>query len=275
MIDRKSKREQGGVVMNPIHLRADQISFGYDHKFVVADVNLDVRPGEFVGLIGPNGAGKSTLIKLLSRVLAPQRGRIWLDGHKLDDLKPDEIARRVAVVPQVFDLPAGFTALEIVLMGRTPHLGWLQPESARDLDIARAAMRATGILHLAARAAEQLSGGERQRVVIARALAQEPEVLLLDEPTAHLDVQHQVQVMEIAQRLKQERALAVLGVFHDLNLAAQYCDRIVLLKDGAVYAAGAPASVITGDALRAVYGIEMCVFPHPRNHLPVALIAGR
>jgi iron complex transport system ATP-binding protein len=261
--------------MNTIHLRAEGVAFSYNHKPILDGIDLDLRPGEMVGLIGPNGAGKSTLVKLLSRALNPQRGRVWLDGHALNAFKQDEVARRIAVVPQVFEMPVGFTAFEIVLMGRTPHLGMLKSESARDLEIARAAMQATGTAHLAERAINHLSGGERQRVVIARALAQEPEILLLDEPTAHLDVAHQIEVMEIARRLKRERALAILGVFHDVNLAAQYCDRIVMLKDGRVFAIGSPNAVITRDALRAVYGVEMYVFPHPHNQLPTALIAGK
>jgi iron complex transport system ATP-binding protein len=260
--------------MNAIQLRAEELVFSYNHKPILDGVNLELCPGEMVGLVGPNGAGKSTLVNLLSRALMPQRGHVWLDDHSLDQLTSDYVAQRVAVVPQVFDVPNGFTAHEIVMMGRTPHLGWLQSESARDEDIVRDAMIATGTWQLANRLVNRLSGGERQRVIFARALAQEPQILLLDEPTAHLDVTHQIEVMDIARRLKQERALAILGVFHDLNLAAQYCDRIILLKDGRVFAAGTPASVITRDVLRAVYGIEMCVFPHPQNHLPVALIMG-
>jgi iron complex transport system ATP-binding protein len=261
--------------MNTIHLRAEDVAFSYNHKPILDGVDLDLHPGEMVGLVGPNGAGKSTFIKLLSRALTPQRGRVWLDGRALDQLSPTHVARRIAVVPQVFELPNGFTVFEIVMMGRTPHLGWLKSESAHDVEIVRAAMHATGTWHLANRLVHHLSGGERQRVVIARALAQEPEVLLLDEPTAHLDMAHQIEVMEIVRRLKRERGLAVLSVFHDLNLAVQYCERIVLLKDGRVFATGAPASVITSDILRAVYGIEMCVFPHPRNNLPAALIVGQ
>lgn len=261
--------------MNPIHLRAEKIEFSYNHKPVLDGVDLELHPSEMVGLVGPNGAGKSTLINLFSRILIPQRGRVWLNDHMLDQLAPNQVAQHIAVVPQVFELPTGFTAFEIVMMGRTPHLGWLKRESTHDVEIVRAAMHATGTWHLAHRLVNQLSGGERQRVIFARALAQEPQILLLDEPTAHLDVTHQIQVMELARRLKNERALAILGVFHDLNLAAQYCDRIVLLKDGRVFAAGAPASVITADILRAVYGIEMCVLPHPRNHLPAALITGQ
>jgi iron complex transport system ATP-binding protein len=261
--------------MNATELRAEQIVFSYNHKPILDGVSIDLHPGEMVGVVGPNGAGKSTLVNLLSRALMPQRGRVWLDACALDQLSPMQVARRIAVVPQVFDLPTGFTAFELVMMGRTPHLGWLKSESARDVEIARAAMESTGTWHLANRLIHHLSGGERQRIVFARALAQEPQILLLDEPTAHLDVAHQIEVMEIARRLKRERALAVLGVFHDLNLATQYCDRIIFLKDGRVFAAGDPASVITTETLRAVYGIEMCVFPHPRNNLPAALIMGQ
>ncbi len=272
---RRKKDMKRGVGMNMIQLRAEELVFSYNHKPILDGVNLELRPGEMVGLVGPNGAGKSTLVNLLSRALMPQRGHVWLNDHTLDQLSPEYVARRVAVVPQMFDVPTGFTAHEIVMMGRTPHLGWLKSESARDDEIVREAMIATGTWHLANRLVNRLSGGERQRVIFARALAQEPQILLLDEPTAHLDVTHQIEVMDIARRLKQERALAILGVFHDLNLAAQYRDRIILLKDGRVFAAGAPASVITSDILRAVYGIEMCVFPHPRNHLPVAFIMGQ
>ncbi len=258
--------------MNSIQLRAEEIRFAYQHKPILDDVNLELRPGEIVGLVGPNGAGKSTLINLLSRVLTPQRGRIWFDGHTLDQLSAEQVAQHIAVVPQVFQIPNGFTAFEIVMMGRTPHLGWLKSESARDLEIVRAAMESTGTWQLANRLVNHLSGGERQRVIFARALAQEPQVLLLDEPTAHLDVAHQIEVMEIARRLKNEHALAILGVFHDLNLAAQYCDRIVLLKEGRVFAAGTPSQVITAEILRAVYGVDLLVLPHPRNQRPMAFI---
>ncbi len=261
--------------MNSIHLRAQGITFAYNHKPVLEGVNLELVPGEMVGLMGPNGSGKSTLIKLLSRVLTPQQGGVWIEGEELTSLGQRQVAQRIAVVPQVFEMPTGFTAFEVVLMGRTPHLTWLHSESARDCEIARTAMQATGTWDLADRYVDQLSGGERQRVVIARALAQEPQMLLLDEATAHLDVRHQIEIMNITRRLMLERGLAVLIIFHDLNLAAQYCDRIVLLKDGRVFASGSPREVITREALRAVYGVEMCVFPHPGNQRPAALIVSR
>lgn len=261
--------------MIPIHLRAQGITFSYNHKPVLDGVSLELVPGEMVGLMGPNGSGKSTLIKVLSRALNPQRGAVSLDDLSLATLNQSQIARRMAVVPQVFELPTGFTAFEVVLMGRTPHLTFLQSESECDYEIARTAMQATGTWDLADRYVDQLSGGERQRVVIARALAQEPQVLLLDEATAHLDVRHQIEIMDIIRRLMTERNLTVLIVFHDVNLAAQFCDRIILLKDGRVFASGHPREVITSQALRAVYGVEMFVIPHPGNQLPTALIASK
>jgi iron complex transport system ATP-binding protein len=258
--------------MSTIHLRADHVTFAYSQKLALDRVSVEVRPGEIVGLVGPNGSGKSTLIRCLSRGLVPQGGRIWIDDCDLAALSSKQVARRIAVVPQAFEMPVGFTVFEIVLMGRTPHLGWLEPEGARDHEIARAAMEQTGTWELANSLVNHLSGGERQRIIIARALAQEPQALLLDEPTAHLDVRHQVEVMELVSRLAATRGLAVLGVFHDLNLAAQYCHRLILLKEGNVFAAGEPWAVLTADKLRAVYEVDLAIMSHPRNQLPVAVI---
>jgi iron complex transport system ATP-binding protein len=258
--------------MSTLNLRAEKLSFAYQDKSVLNEIDLAIQPGELVGLIGPNGSGKSTLIKCLSHVLAPQRGRVWLNGYELASLSAQQIARHVAVVSQAVELPPGFTAFEIVLMGRVPHLAWWQNENVRDKEIARVALEATGTWSLADRLVNQLSGGERQRVVIARALAQEPQILLLDEPTAHLDVKHQIEVMELVRRLNRERGLAVLVVFHDLNLAAQYCSRLVLFKEGRVYKSGSPRDVIAPDVLRDVYGVELVVMPHPQNQRPIALM---
>jgi len=255
-----------------LNMRAEKLSFAYQDKTVLNEIDLAIQSGELVGLIGPNGSGKSTLIKCLSRVLAPQRGRVWLNGCELASLSAQQIARHVAVVPQAVELPPGFTAFEIVLMGRMPHLKWWQNENAHDREIARAALAATGTWSLADRLVNQLSGGERQRVVIARALAQEPQVLLLDEPTAHLDVKHQIEIMDLVRRLNRERGLAVLVVFHDLNLAAQYCGRLVLFKEGCVYKSGTPCEVIAPDVLWHVYGVKLVVLPHPQNRRPIALV---
>lgn len=259
--------------MNTVQLRAEHVTFAYREQAVLDDVDLAIQPGELVGVIGPNGSGKSTLIKCLCYTLVPQRGRVWLNGRELGALSARQIAQRIAVVSQASELPPGFTAFEIVLMGRVPHLAWWQNESARDRDIARAAMEATQTWSLADRLVNQLSGGERQRVVIARALAQEPQILLLDEPTAHLDIKHQIEVMELVQRLAHERGLAVLIVSHDLNLAAQYCSRLVLFKDGRIYKMGAPREVIASETLREVYGVNLLVVPHPQNQRPLAIVS--
>jgi iron complex transport system ATP-binding protein len=258
--------------MSTLNLRAEKLFFAYQDKAVLNDIDLAIQPGELVGVIGPNGSGKSTLIKCLSRALTPQRGRVWLNGSELVSLSQQHIAQHVAVVSQAVELPPGFTAFEIVMMGRVPHLAWWQNENARDKEIARAALEATGTWALADRLVNHLSGGERQRVVIARALAQEPQILLLDEPTAHLDIKHQIEVMELVRRLNRERGLAVLVVSHDLNLAAQYCSRLVLFKEGRVYTSGLPRDVIASDVLREVYGVELLVVPHPQNQRPIALV---
>lgn len=259
--------------MNTLQLRAENVTFAYRDQTVLHEIDLAIQPGELVGVIGPNGSGKSTLIKCLCHTLVPQRGRVWLDGCELASLSARQIAQRIAVVSQATELPPGFTAFEIVMMGRVPHLAWWQNESARDKDIARAAMEATQTWSLADRLVNHLSGGERQRVVIARALAQEPHILLLDEPTAHLDIKHQIEVMELVRRLARERGLAVLIVSHDLNLAAQYCSRLILFKDGRVYKSGTPREVIAPEILRDVYGVNLLVVPHPQNQRPMAVVS--
>jgi len=254
-------------------LEAREVTFAYNGAPVLQDVDLRLVPGRVTGVIGPNGAGKSTLVRLLSRLLRPAAGQVRLNGRDLSRWRPAELARVLAVVPQAPELPPVFTAWEVVLMGRTPHLGWLGQESERDRAIARQAMEDVGIWHLAERLIGQLSGGERQRVVIARTLAQEPQVLLLDEPTSHLDINHQIETLSLICRLVRERRLAALAIFHDLNLAAQYCDELVLLQQGRVVARGSPDQVLTPSLIRQVYGVEVTVMPHPGNGLPVVFPA--
>jgi iron complex transport system ATP-binding protein len=255
-------------------LEARQVTFSFNGTPVLDRVDLCLEPGRMVGVIGPNGAGKSTLVRLLSRLLVPAGGSVRLNGHGLAHWRPAELARVLAVVPQDPELPPAFTAWEMVLMGRTPYLGWMGQESERDRAIVRQAMEETGVYHLAHRLISQLSGGERQRVVVARALAQQPQVLLLDEPTAHLDINHQVETLSLIARLVRERDLAALAIFHDLNLAAQYCDELVLLNVGRVEARGTPAQVLTPALLKRVYGTEVVVIPHPQNGLPTVLPVG-
>jgi iron complex transport system ATP-binding protein len=212
-----------------------------------------------VGLLGPNGSGKSTLVKVLSGVLRRYEGTAMVGGRELRDLRQREIARRLAVVPQepVFSFP--FTALEVVLMGRHPHLSGLAFESSVDREIGRAALERCGAYELADRPIQELSAGERQRVVFARALAQTPEFLLLDEPASFLDVRHQVEIYDLVRELAEERDTCILTVLHDLNLAAEYCDRIYLLREGKVLAGGNTREVFTYSNLKEAYDTEIYV----------------
>jgi iron complex transport system ATP-binding protein len=258
----------------PATLEACQVTFSFNGTPVLDGVDLCLLPGRLLGVIGPNGAGKSTLVRVLSRLLNPAGGSVQLNGQSLAGWQPADLARVLAVVPQDRELPSAFTAWETVLMGRTPYLGWMGKETRRDRDIVRRAMEETGVFHLAHRLVGQLSGGERQRVVVARALAQQPRVLLLDEPTSHLDISHQVETLSLIVRLVREQALAALAIFHDLNLAAQYCDELVLLNLGQIVARGAPDQVLTPELLQQVYRAEVVVVPHPLNGLPAVFPVG-
>lgn len=246
-------------------LRAQELEVAYEPagRAVVDGVSLDVAPGEWVGLIGPNGSGKSTLLRAVSRVLAPRRGAVWVDELPVTAYRRSALARRMAVVAQE-PLPSfDFTVRDIVAMGRIPHVPPFRSETARDAAAIARALERTRTDALADRPVAQLSGGERQRVAIARALAQEPRLLLLDEPTAHLDMGCQVEILDLIARLVEEEGLSVLSVLHDLNMAARYCHRLVMLAEGRVVAAGTPGEVITEHNVRDVYGVDVHVGVHP------------
>ncbi len=238
-------------------------------RVALRDVSLSLAAGELLGLVGPNGSGKTTLIRAVTRVVAPLTGEICLAGRDASRLAQRELACLVAVVPQDPRLPDAFTALDAVFMGRTPHLRLLQSEGPADLEAARRAMLATDTWALAQRPLGQLSGGERQRVVVARALAQEAPLLLLDEPTAHLDIGHQASVLELMLSLCHGQGKAVLAAVHDLTLAAQYCHRLVMLHHGAIVAQGEPQDVLRAELLESVYEARVHVFPHPETGRPV------
>ena len=248
------------------------VSLGYDHRAILNDVNLKAVPGKVLGLIGPNGSGKSTLIKGMTRLIKLFSGHILLDSRDIVTYKREQLARLIATVPQNPVLPEAFTAFEVVLMGRTPHLGLLRYEGERDMAIAWQAMEATGTQFLAGRRVGELSGGEKQRLVIARALTQQPKIILLDEPTANLDINYQLEILDLVKGLCVEQSLTVIIALHDLNLAAQYCDWLVMLNGGQIYTEGIPPDVLTAQNIREVYGAEVCVYPHPVNRLPTTLV---
>ena len=255
-------------------IELDNVSLGYDHRVILHDVAMRAKAGQILGLVGPNGSGKSTLIKGMTGVIDLLSGRISIDGREIRSIRRDELARLVATVPQDPTLPGAFTAFEVVLMGRTPHLGLLRYEGGRDLAIAWRAMEATHTQSFAERRVNELSGGERQRLVIARALTQQPKAMLLDEPTANLDINHQVEILNLVRGLCLEQSLTVIIALHDLNLAGQYCDRMVMLNGGKVHAEGTPLHILTAPNIKEVYGADVCVYPHPINRLPTTLITG-
>jgi len=256
-------------------IEVQNIHLGYSRKEIVKDVTFQVTPGEMVGLIGPNGCGKSTIIRSLSRIITPYGGRILLDGQEIASIPRQELARILGVVPQMPLLPSAFTAFEVVLMGRNPHLGLFQYEGQRELDIAWRAMEQTMTLHLARQRVGELSGGEIQCLLIARVLTQETKTILLDEPTANLDIGRQIEIFNLIKNLCLDNNVAVLAAIHDLNLASQYCNRLVLINNGQVHAQGTPAEVITAQNIKEVYGADSCVYSHPANGLPAILINAR
>ncbi|MGQ9920234.1 MAG: ABC transporter ATP-binding protein, partial [Desulfobacca sp.] len=228
-------------------VRLQQVHVGYGPNAILRDLSLEVPQGLFFIIIGPNSAGKTTLAKTLAGQLRPQRGTVEILGRPLASYSRRALARRVAVVPQYTPIDVPFTVLEVVLMGRSPHLTLAGLETRRDVEIAADAMKATQVDHLAHRRLNQLSGGEIQRVIIARAICQQPQIIILDEPTASLDLAHQVHIMDLLENLKETRGFTVIMISHDLNLAAMYADTLLLLHQGQVAAQGEPAQVLTYD----------------------------
>ena len=255
-------------------LHVIDLSFAYGPRTVLHHVHLAVPRGRIVGLLGPNGSGKTTLLRVIAGTLRPQSGHVRIDDADVAHLSRRDLARRIAVVPQETHVTFDYSALDIVLMGRYPHLGPFELEGAADLAIARESLAATGTAHLESRSFDTLSGGEKQRVVIAGALAQASDILLLDEPTASLDVGFQLEVAALLARLNRERGTTMIVSTHDLNLAAALCSDLVLLKDGGILAQGATASVLTASAIQALYGIDADVqFHSAAGHLTVVPIA--
>lgn len=253
-------------------LKILDVECSYGSEKILNGVNFSIERGSFTGIIGPNGSGKSTLLRCISRVLKPLRGAVLLGEHNLYGLRARDVARKMAVVPQETGINFSFTVEEVVMMGRSPHLRRLRPEGKRDYEVVARAMELTNTRDLAERPVTAISGGERQRVIIARALAQEPEIILLDEPTSHLDINHQLEILNLLQSLNREKKLTVISVFHDLNLAAQYCDNLIFMQKGKIFALGTPEEVLTAGNIKDVYGTNVLIRTNPVTGRPAVML---
>ena len=257
-------------------IAANNLSHSFGENLVLENISFQVPQRDFFIIIGPNGSGKTTLMKIISGILKPQNGRLEILNRPIDKYHRKSLAQTIAFVPQMLSADFPFTVFEMVLMGRSPYLGMLGLEQENDLKIANQAIAFTGLENLAHRKLDQLSGGEQQRVFIARAICQEPDIILLDEPTASLDLAYQVRIMDLMEQLKKEKGITVVMVSHDVNLAAMYADHLLLLHKGQVLCQGLPDEVITYQTLEAAYGCTLLVDESPLGKSPrVTLVPGK
>ncbi|MEA5536708.1 ABC transporter ATP-binding protein [Crocosphaera sp. XPORK-15E] len=245
-------------------IETQNLSGGYFNKLVIQDINLTLKTGEWLSLVGANGSGKSTFLKLINRILTPEHGQVLLDGKSIHNLPPHTIAQKMAILPQQQTIPIGLTVFQLVSLGRTPHQNWWQWElNLEDRNKVENAIIKTQLEPFRDRLVTELSGGERQRAFLALALAQNPRILLLDEPTTYLDIHYQLQLLELLKTLQIEQQLTIITVLHDINLAARYSDRLALLKQGKLYTVGQPIDVLKPPILRDVFDIEVMVINTP------------
>lgn len=255
--------------------RIENLSAGYFKEDIIKSVSLEIKQGDFLGIIGPNGSGKTTLLRTTTRVLKPRLGRISLEEKDIFSMDLKSFCRKVAFVAQDIPTNFSFTVMELVLMGRIPHLKRLQFETKWDLEIAQNALSLTDTLELKDKHIDELSAGEKQRVIIAQALAQQPQLLFLDEPTSHLDIGHQIQVLDLLKRLNRQNGLTIAMILHDLNLASAYSNRIAMLDNGKIFKEGTPEEVLTYQNIEAVYKTVVLVNENPLTHRPnVVLVPG-
>jgi iron complex transport system ATP-binding protein len=259
--------------MDPL-IQVDKVGYHYNHQWVIQKISFDVDQGELIGLIGPNGSGKTTLLKCMARLLNPQEGKVLWQGKSLSHFSPNKIARNMALVSQESSLIYSPTVLEAVLMGRYPYLKRFQLEGPKDFRLAEEAMDRTQIRPLEHRSLAELSSGERQRVYLARALCQDPKVLLLDEPTAFLDIQHQVGILDLIADLNLQRELTIVVATHDINLTAQYCQRLVLICQGRIETIGPPDQVIKEEIIEKVFKTRVMVDENPFTRTPRITLMG-
>jgi iron complex transport system ATP-binding protein len=259
----------------PPLLKIDNVSGGYLTDMIVKDMSIDVSKGDFLGLIGPNGSGKTTLLRLATRILRPSQGSISFNQQDIYQMPLKEFCRNVAFVSQDIGSNFSFSVMDIVLMGRIPHLKRLQFETKQDIKITQEALKETDCFYLKDKMIDELSAGERQRVIIARALAQEPELLFLDEPTSHLDIGHQIKILDLLKKLNRDKNLTIVMVQHDLNLASGYCNRIALISEGRIFKHGAPEAVLTYENIESVYKTVVLVNENPVTKKPsIVLVPG-
>ncbi|MFD9728860.1 ABC transporter ATP-binding protein [Streptomyces sp. NPDC059072] len=256
-------------------LTAENVTLGYDERVIAENLSVEIPDNSFTVIVGPNACGKSTLLRALSRMLKPTAGRVLLDGQAIGSMPAKKVARTLGLLPQSSIAPDGITVADLVSRGRYPHQGLLRQWSPEDERIVRESMASTGVAELADRAVDELSGGQRQRVWIAMALAQQTPLLLLDEPTTYLDIQHQIDVLDLCAELHEEQGRTLVAVLHDLNHAARYATHLIAMRGGKVVAEGAPGEVVTAELVEEVFGLRCRVISDPETGTPLVVPAGR
>jgi iron complex transport system ATP-binding protein len=252
-------------------LKINNLSVFYGDRQILHEIQLEVHSGEIVALLGPNGAGKSTLIRSISGVIPIRSGNIFVDQKDVTSLSTMERARHISVVPQALSMPPAFTVWETVLLGRTPYLNFLGQTSAKDEAIARQALEQVDVVHLIEKRMDEISGGEQQRVLLARTLAQDTPILLMDEPTTHLDISHQIDLLKLITKQAREKNLTVLVALHDLNLASMFADRIAIVQHGLLCVAGTPQETLTSEIINSVYHVPVHIVSHPQTGVPFVI----
>ncbi|MCM1976609.1 ABC transporter ATP-binding protein [Streptomyces sp. NPDC002812] len=256
-------------------LTAENVTLGYDQRVIAENLSVEIPDHSFTVIVGPNACGKSTLLRALSRMLKPSQGRVLLDGQAIGSMPAKKVAKTLGLLPQSSIAPDGITVSDLVSRGRYPHQGLLRQWSADDERIVNESMASTGVAELADRAVDELSGGQRQRVWIAMALAQQTPLLLLDEPTTYLDIQHQIEVLNLCAELHEEQGRTLVAVLHDLNHAARYATHLIAMRDGKVVAEGPPAEVVTAELVERVFGLRCQVIADPETGTPLVIPAAR
>lgn len=252
-------------------IKVENLNFKYDEEAILKFINLKVDKGSFVSILGPNGSGKTTLLKNICHLLKPQQGHVSIEDRRLDNFKNKDLAKEMAVVHQNTNPEFDFNVEDVVLMGRFPYVKRFQSETDRDMEIALEAMKQTATLHLKHKTIRGISGGERQRVMIARALTQEPHILLLDEPISHLDIKYQMDILKLCKSLNQEKNLTIVTTLHDINLALRFSDYIILMNKGEIVNMGKPFDVLTSDSIKMVYEVDVEILRPEHLHYPVVI----